>query len=148
MGRFPAALEKLPSLKRSFESDTVGVFKVAAHRYPVSYAGYAHRAALEDLEKVMSGSFSFAARVGGYDDFIDIFGLEPGKQFAYSDLIGADSVERGQYTLEDMIAPFEGAGLLDGQEVGGTFHDADLSDIPGWIATNAANRLVCKMETD
>ena len=142
------SLEKLSSLERSFESDTVDVFEVAAHRYPVRYAGYAHRAVFEDLEKVMRGSLSFTARVSGYDNFIDIFGFEPGKKLAYPDLIGADAIERGQYALEHVIAPFEGAGLLDGQEIGRTFHDADLPNVSGRIAANAANRLVCKMETD
>ncbi len=148
MGGLAAALEKLSSLKGPFESDPVGIFEVAAHRYAVSDACYTHGVIFEDLEKVMSGSLSFAARIGGYDNFTDVFELESGEKFFDSDLIGTDSIEGGQYTLEHVITAFEGAGLLDGQEVGRTLHDANLSDISGWIATNAANGLVREMKTD
>ena len=139
MGGLAAALEKLSSLKGPFESYPVGIFEVAAHRYAVSDACYTHGVIFEDLEKVMSGSLSFAARVGGYDNFTDIFGLESGEKFFDSDLIGTDPVKRGQYALEHVITAFESAGLLDGQKVGCTFHYANFPDISGRIAANGAN---------
>jgi len=96
----------------------------------------------------MSGRLSFAARVGSYDDFTDFFGSEAREKFLYADLLGADTVKRGQYALEYMIAAFESTGLLNGQEVRRGFHDADFPDISRRVATNGANRLVGEMKTD
>lgn len=96
----------------------------------------------------MSGCLSFVARVGRYDNFTDFFGPEAGEKFLYADLIGTDTVKRGQYALEYMISAFESTGLFNGQKVSRAFHDADFPGISRRVATNGANRPVGKMKTD
>jgi hypothetical protein len=64
------------------------------------------------------------------------------------ELVGADVIQRGKSSAEDMIAAPESAGSFDGKDVGSLFDDANLPANAALVLADFAMFLSCKEAAD
>ena len=105
--------------------DFVGVLDVRAGRNSGGDARDAKAGfcAAEFVGEVGSGRFALRRGAGSKDD---LFGsVEAGEQVGDAKLFRAYAADGGEGSVQDVIEAGEGAGFLDGGDVGGLFDDAE-----------------------
>ncbi len=80
---------------------------------------------LQELRQVERGRLALDVGVRGEDDLLGRLALEPDEELADLEVAGADAVERRERAVEDVVAPAELVGPLDGEEVGDALDDAE-----------------------
>ena len=131
-------LKFLPALKGAGEGDVVGVFQLGAEGKPPGKAGDLDAQRGDKLAQVHGGLLALKIGVGGEDDLRDRTVLQAAEQFSDSDIIGADAFGGRDGTVKHVIKPLVYAGMFQGQDVLGLFHDADLGTVSLDVAADGA----------
>jgi len=111
--------------------DFVGVFDVAAYGNPHGDSGDLHSSALQLLREVDRGSFPLHGGIRSHDDLVYITGIDTRNEIGNPELLGSDSVQRRDCTVEDVEDSIEVLGLFDGSDIRGLFHDAHQTLVAG-----------------
>ena len=135
-------LQVLSSADGVGQGRAVRVFQVSSHRDAPGNPGYLDPEGQDLLLQVEGCGVSFDNGVRGQEDLFDRPGLESLEQFLDIDFVRADTIQRGDHAMEDVVLPVEGAGLLDGVQIVRLFHDADDLFGPAGILAEAAGILV------
>ena len=65
--------------------------------------------------------------------------VNPGQELAYTELFRADTVERRERPVEDMVYPLVFSALLQGDQGIRLFDDADELPVPAGIGSDVAD---------
>src|SRR2546430_17421118 len=143
---------RLSDFAATFESlrqrHFVRVFEIAAHGQPARDARDAHAEGLQELGKIDSRRFALDARIGRENDLLRSRRLEPRQELAHAQIFGADAIERRERAEQDVVAPPELAGALEGEEIIGLLNDAEDLLVRLRAAADAAGILLGTVEAD
>jgi len=126
------------------EGDTVYEFEAGACGDAGGEAGDFQAEGGEFFGEVDGGGFS--ARIGteAENDFADLIGFCPSEESGNFKFLGADAVEGGEESAEDVVATTERGGAFEAEDIGGVFDDAKKGFVAGVIATDFAETVFGK----
>ena len=126
------------------ESDTVYEFEAGTCGDAGGEAGDFQAEGGEFFGEVDGGGFSAGIGAEAENDFADLIGFSPSEESGNFKFIGADAVEGGEESAEDMVATPERGGAFEAEDIGGVFDDAKKGLVAGVIATDFAETVFGK----
>jgi hypothetical protein len=84
----------------------------------------------EAVGEVVGGGFPGDVGSGGEDDLEVTAAVDSVEEFGDAEVLGPDVVQGGEPAAEGVVVAAEDPGALDGQDVGGLFHDAEEGRVP------------------
>ena len=118
-------LEHATPNERPSKSHLVGVLQIAARGKPACGAGNRYAERRQQSMQIRRCSLSRQIEIRGHDHLLGAFALHTLNQFANLELIGSDAFDRGHGPMQDVVAPFELAGALEGEDVQRFFDHAN-----------------------
>ena len=83
------------------------------------------------LREIGCGGLAFDRGIGCEDNFVNVARLDAADQVVDPQLLGADAVQGGERSVQDVIGTVEVFGFLDCGDVGGLFDHADEALVAG-----------------
>ena len=126
------------------EGDTVDEFEAGACGDAGGEAGDFQAKGGEFFGEVDGGGFSAGIGTEAEDDFADLIGFSPSEESGNFKFLGADAVEGGEESAENMVATTERGGAFEAENIGGVFDDAKEGFVAGGIAADFAEAVFGK----
>src|SRR6202521_5842250 len=132
------AIDLATALERANQRHVVGVFEVAANRQAAGDAGHHRHMRSEQVGQVHGGRLSLEVRIGGQDHLLDPAGGHPHDQFAGSDLLRTDAVDRADGAVQHVVPTAILASPVDRQDVERLLDHADARRVAAGIGAEGA----------
>ena len=139
---FPAAFEG------AAQGEFVGKFESAAGGQAVGDAGDFEIRTRKALGEVVTGGIAFDVGAEGDDDFVNGFAREALFQTGDAEVFGFNTVERRNFSAEDVKFSAKGTSFLNAQDVHGAFDDADERGVAARVGAESAGGLLSERAAD
>ena len=126
------------------ESDTVYEFEAGTCGDAGGEAGDFQAEGGEFFGEVDGGGFSAGIGTEAENNFADLIGFSPSEESGNFKFIGADAVEGGEESAEDVVATPERGGAFEAEDIGCVFDDAKEGFVAGAVATDFAEAVFGK----
>src|SRR6202011_83739 len=99
-----SGLDVAASLQRPAQGQLVGILEVSANRETTGDPGYLDPERPQKAGEIHRGGIALDVGVGTENDLGDALDVQPGQQLTDTQLLRADAFERGDGTLQHVIA--------------------------------------------
>jgi hypothetical protein len=122
--------------ERPCDGQLIGILEVRAGWQAVGQPGDPNPSGPQPLREVVGCCIPLHIWIGGNHHLLDALGVDSVLQFGDPQLVGTDSIDGRQNTLQHVIEAAKFTATLDGQDIERLFDNTELSRIPSWIGTD------------
>ena len=138
-------LQFSPPIKCSRESDLIRVFKIRADGHSTGNSGHTYTQWADQAMNVQRCGFAFHTGAGGDDDLFNI-ARQASEEFPDVDVSGANAVEWGEESMQNMVTATKLSGALNGQEPWHILHNTDDLIVATGVTAELARILFGEIE--